>query len=68
MGVLDRLDIQPLLVAEVIIHRGQVGPGTLANFPDRGSLESLRGEHAASRFQDPRFRGINDDCHHEIPG
>jgi hypothetical protein len=41
MSPLDRLDIQSLLVAKVVVNAGQVDAGRLADLSNRRGFESL---------------------------
>ena len=54
----DRLDVEPLLVAEVIIHRGDVRAGPLANVADRRAVEAALGKNLAGRFRDTLARCV----------
>ena len=47
MGPHHRLDVEPLLVAEVIVHRRDVRPGRLTDVADRRGLEATLGKQLA---------------------
>ena len=51
MGPHDRLDVEPLLVAEVVVHRGNVRAGRLADVADRRRLEAPLGEDLPGGFE-----------------
>ena len=57
----DRFDVQTLLIAEVIIHGGDVCSGPLADVADRGAVETSLGEDLAGSFRDPFARRIYVD-------
>ena len=48
----DRLDVQPLLIAEVIIHRGDVCPGPLTDVAHRRAVETSLGKDLAGSICD----------------
>jgi len=50
---LDHLVVQALLVPEMVVHRRHVGPGLLADVPDRGLDKPLLREHLARRIDQP---------------
>ena len=50
----DRLDIQPLLVAEVVIHGGNIRLGRLADVADRRGVEAA----SRQRSRPPRRRSV----------
>ena len=52
MRLANGLDIQPLLIAEVVIHRGDVGPGPLADIADRRAVETAFGKDLAGGRRD----------------
>ena len=54
----DRFDVQPLLVAEVVIHGGDVRLGRLADVADRRGVEAALGEDLAGRVDDSFARCI----------
>ena len=43
----DRFDVQPLLVAEVVVHGRNIRLGRLADVADRRGIEATLGEHLA---------------------
>ncbi len=45
----DRLDVQPLLVAEVVVHGGDISTGALTDVSDGGAIETSLGEDLAGR-------------------
>ena len=49
----DRLDVQPLLVAEVVIHRGDVCSGPLTDVADRRAVETSLGKDLAGSICNP---------------
>ncbi len=53
MGPHHRLDVQPLLVAEVVIDGRDVRPGRLADVADRRGVEAPLGKDFAGRVDDP---------------
>jgi hypothetical protein len=48
----NRFDVQPLLVAEVIIHRSDVCTGALADVAHRGAIETSLGKDLARGLDD----------------
>ena len=44
MRVYQDRQVQPFFVAEVIVHRGEIGPGPAADFPDGGVAKALPGK------------------------
>src|SRR5262249_44047741 len=51
MGLQDRLDVELLLVAEMIIDRRDVRLGAIADRPDPRAFEPLLSEFLAGRLQ-----------------
>src|SRR4029077_16415592 len=57
-GRLDRLDVQPLLVAEVIVYGRDIDSRPLTDFPDSGPFKPLVGEDLPCRLQHAAWRGV----------
>ena len=53
MGLDDRFDVQPFLVAEVVVDGRDIRPGRLTDVADRGGLEAPLGEQLAGGVDDP---------------
>ena len=52
VGVFEDGGIESLFIAEMVIDRGEVGPGPPADFPDGGLAETAGGEDLAGGVQE----------------
>jgi hypothetical protein len=59
VGVLQDGNVESFFVPEMVIYRGEVGPGPTADFPDGGLAEAPVGENLAGGLQEalPGFGG-----------
>ena len=55
--------VQTLFIAEVIVHRGEVGPGPLADLTHRGVAETLLGKDLPGGLQQALL-GFGADGNH----
>ena len=67
VGPHDRLDVEPLLVAEVVVDGRHVRPGRLADVADRRALEATLGKHLPRRLDNSVPGRIQVVFCHDLP-
>jgi len=56
MGVAQHIEVEVFLVAEVVVDRGDIGLGEIANLADGGVAEARLGEDLAGRVEESLAR------------